>query len=75
MKFAKIQFAERNVAAKALVGLAQRSRITVLADHVFIVPDAALEWLTAQTLPYTLLQGVNYDDVIQALRNLPPHAV
>jgi hypothetical protein len=75
VKFAKIQFAERNVAAKALVGLAQRSRITVLADHVFIVPDAALEWLTAQTLPYTLLQGVNYDDVIQALRNLPPHAV
>ena len=37
MKFAKIQFEDRSVAAKALVGMALRGRVVGLRDHVFIM--------------------------------------
>ena len=75
VKFAKIQFEDRNNAAKALVGLAQRCRVVGLRDHVFIVPEPALGWLAENALAYHLIELLNQDDVIQALRNHPAHAV
>src|ERR1044071_2293861 len=56
MKFAKIHFADEKLAARALVGLAQRGRVVGLRDHTFIVPAPALEWLTENLLPYALIE-------------------
>ncbi len=75
MKFAKIKFASRDSSAKALHGLMQRGRVTVLRDQVFIVPAPALEWLASEQLPYTLLQMMNQDDVVQTLRDNLAHPV
>ena len=55
MKYAKIQFEDDQVAAKALVGMAQRGRVVGLRDHLFIVPEPALNWLTENSLPYKLI--------------------
>ena len=73
MKFAKIQFADRSVAATALVGMAQRGRVVGLRDHVFIVPEPALGWLAENALPYKLVEWLNQDDVVQTLRNNLAH--
>jgi hypothetical protein len=75
MKFAKIQFEDRSVAAKALVGMAQRGRVVGLRDQMFIVPEPALGWLTENSLPYKLVEYLNQDDVVQTLRNNLTHAV
>ena len=75
MKFAKIQFETDDAAATALYGLMQRGRITTFRDRVFIVPEPALEWLAAEKVPYQLLQTMNHDDVVQALRNTLAHPV
>ena len=75
MKYARIQFEDRDVCAKALSGLMQRGKITVLRDQVFIVPEPALEWLASEKLPYKFLQPMNHDDVVEALRNNLAHAV
>ena len=75
MKYAKIQFEGDQVAAKALVGMAQRGRVVGLRDHLFIVPEPALNWLTENSMPYKLIAWLNQDDVVQALRNNLAHAV
>lgn len=75
VKFAKIQFEERSVAAKALVGLGQRCRIVGLPERVFIVPEPELAWLTENALPYKLIEFVNQDDVLQTLRSAPANSV
>ncbi len=75
MKFAKIQFEDRGVAAKALVGMAQRGRVIGLREHAFIVPEPALGWLGENSLPYKLIEWVNQDDVVQTLRNNLAHPV
>ena len=75
MTFAKIKIESRDDCAKALHGMMQRGRVTVLRDQVFIVPTPALEWLTAEKLPFTLLETLHHDDVVQTLRNHPAHPV
>ena len=57
MRFAKIQFADRATAARAMTGLARQGRVTVLRDHVFIVPEPELDRLQAEGLSYRLLGG------------------
>jgi len=52
-----------------------RAKVVVLREGVFIVPEPALEGLTAQGVSYTLLQWLNQDDVLQALRNTLAHPV
>lgn len=74
MKFAKIHFADEQAAAKALAGMAQRGRVVGLRDHVFIVPEPALDWLKENSLSYELITWLNQDDVVQALRNSLTHA-
>ena len=75
MKFAKIRFASDEACAQALKGLATRMRITVLADESFIVPEAGIEWLKAEDLPFQLLEWVNQDYVVQTLRDNLAHPV
>ena len=75
MKFAKIEFGSETDAAKALHGLMQRGKITVLRDHSFIVPMPALDWLKAENIPFKLLANLNHDHVVQTLRDHLAHAV
>jgi hypothetical protein len=69
MKFAKIRFESDDAAGRALVGLATRMRITVLADESFVVPEAGLEWLSSEGLTLEILGWMNQDNVVQALRD------
>jgi len=69
VKFAKIQFDTPEVSARALRGLMVRGRVTVLRDHVMIVPEPALDWLRSESLSYRLLSLLNQDDVVQTLRD------
>jgi hypothetical protein len=50
-------------------------RITVLVNESFIVPEAGLEWLRAEGLTFQILEWVNQDNVIQALRDNLAHPV
>lgn len=75
MKFVKIQFEDREAAAKALVGMARRGRVIGLREYAFIVPESALDWLAENALPYKLVEWLNQDDVVQTLRNNLAHSV
>jgi hypothetical protein len=69
MKFAKVEFESESDAAKALYGLMQLGKVTVLRDHSFIVPLPALDWLTEQKVHFKLLEQLNQDNVVQTLRD------
>ena len=75
MKFAKIRFDSRDARVRAVEGLMQRAKVVALKGGIFIVPNPALEWLASQNIAYTLLESLNQDDVIQALRNTLAHPV
>ncbi len=75
MRFAKIQFESRDVCAQALHGMMQRGKVVGLRDQVFIVPVQALDWLASEHLPYKLVEMMNQDDIVQALRNNLAHPV
>jgi hypothetical protein len=75
MKFAKIRFENRAERVKAVEALMHRAKVVALKGGIFIVPDLALDWLNTQKIAYTLLEKVNQDDVIQALRNTVAHPV
>ena len=75
MKLAKVRFESDAICARALKGLASRMRITVMADESFIVPEAGVEWLRAEGLAFQILEWVNQDNVIQALRDNLAHPV
>ena len=75
MKFANVEFPTEGDAAKALYGLMQRGRITVLRDHSFIVPAPALDWLNEHQIPYTVVRMLNHDDVVTTLRSDLTHSV
>ncbi len=75
MKFAKIRFESRAARVRGVSGLMQRAKVVALRGGLFIVPDPALEWLVSQKIPYTLVESLNQDDVVQTLRNTPAHTV
>lgn len=75
MKFVKIKIESRESCARALQGMMQQGRVTVLRDQIFIVPTAALAWLDSQGLPYHLLQTLHQDNVVQTLRDNLAHPV
>ena len=75
MKFAKVRFESDDECARALKGLATRMRITVLADESFIVPEAGLEWLKTEGLPFQIVEWVSQDNVLQTLRDNLAHPV
>lgn len=74
-KFAKIRFESRDSRVRAIEGLMRRAKVVALKGGAFIVPYSALEWLASQNIAYTLLESLNQDDVIQALRNPVAHLV
>ena len=65
MKFAKIQFESPEDRVRAVAELMERAKVVVLREGIFIVPEPALEALTAQQVSYTVLQWLNQDDVLQ----------
>jgi len=75
MKFAKIRFESRADRVRAVGTLMRRAKVVALRDGVFIVPAPALECLASEEIPFTMLQSLNQDDVIQALRDPLAHAV
>jgi hypothetical protein len=75
VKFAKVQFASDADAAKALHGIMQRGRITGLRDGSFIVPAPALDWLTENNIVFRVVERLNQDDVLQAIRDNLAHPV
>jgi len=75
VKFAKVQFASDADAAKALHGIMQRGRITGLRDGSFIVPAPALDWLTQNNIPFRMVETLNQDDVLEAIRDNLAHPV
>ena len=75
VKLAKVKFESDPVCARALKGLASRMQITILADESFIVPEAGVEWLRAEGSTFQILEWVNQDNVIQALRDNLAHPV
>ncbi len=75
MKFAKIQFESAEDRVRAVADLMPRAKVVVLRDGLFIVPEPALEGLAAQQVAFTVLQWLNQDDVLQALRNTLAHPV
>jgi hypothetical protein len=75
LKFAKIQFESRQARLRAIEGLMQRAKVVALRGGCFIVPEPALEWLSSQGIPYTLIEPLNQDDVVYTLRNNPAHTV
>jgi len=75
MKLAILRFDSDEVCARALKGLATRMRVTVLADESFIVPEAGVEWLKSENLPFQFLEWTSQDHVLQALRDNLAHPV
>jgi hypothetical protein len=75
VKFAKIQFESADDRVRAVADLMQRAKVVALREGVFIVPEPALEGLIAQRVSYRVLQWLNQDDVLQALRNNLAHPV
>jgi len=75
VKFAKIQFESAEDRVRAVADLMPRAKVVVLRDGLFIVPEPALEGLAAQQVAFTVLQWLNQDDVLQALRNTLAHPV
>jgi hypothetical protein len=75
VKLAKVRFESDAICARALKGLASQMRITVMSDESFIVPEAGVEWLRAEGLAFQILEWVNQDNVIQALRDNLAHPV
>ena len=65
VKFAKIQFEDREAAAKALVGMAHQGRVIGLREQTFIVPEPALGGPAEKSLAYKFIEWMNQDDVVQ----------
>jgi len=75
MRLAKIRFTTDEAAGKALLELAKRTKITVLRDESFIVPEAALSWLKSEGLSYEFLNWMHQDHVVETLRDNLAHPV
>ena len=63
-----IQFPDRETEVKGLAVLMRRFSGKVLRDGLHIVPEAALEALTAEKIPYTVKGPATYEQEVAALR-------
>ena len=75
MKFARIRFKSRDGAVKAYYALARRSKVISLPQDQFIVAQPALEWLEKEHFSPTVLEWLNQDEVLQAIRNPAAHSL
>jgi hypothetical protein len=63
-----IQFADRETEIKGLAFLVGRFSGKVLRGGLHIVPEAALEALAAQNIPYSVKGKATYEQQMAALR-------
>jgi hypothetical protein len=63
-----IQFPDRETEIKGLAVLMSRFSGKVLRGGLHIVPEPALEVLTAQKIPYTVKGPATYEQEVAALR-------
>ena len=75
MKFVKISFESEEATVKAYYEMAKRGKVISLAHDQFIVPEPALTWLKDHGIAPTILERLNQDDVVQALRDSLTHPV
>ena len=52
-----------------MLEVAKRGRVTMLRGGYYIIPEPALQFLADEGYAYRLLEMMNHDDVVQALRN------
>jgi hypothetical protein len=63
-----IQFPDRETEIKGLAVLMSRFSGKVMRDGLHIVPEPALEALTAEKIPYTVKGPATYEHEVAALR-------
>jgi hypothetical protein len=69
MQMVKIRVPERSDRAKSLVEMARRGRVVCLPDHVFVVPEPALELLQSLGVNYQELGRGGFDSAEKAPRD------
>lgn len=69
MQMVKIQIPDRKERAEALLEMSGRGRVICLPDHVFIVPDPALDLLNTLGVAYTELGRGGMEYAEKALRD------
>jgi hypothetical protein len=63
-----IQFPDRDTEIKGLAVLMSRFSGKVLRGRLHIVPEPALQVLTAEEIPYTVMGSATYEHEVAALR-------
>ncbi|MBI3412194.1 MAG: hypothetical protein HY040_28010 [Planctomycetes bacterium] len=69
MQMVKIQIAERVGRAKALAELTLRGKVICLPDHVYVVPEPALEVLNEMSVTFVELGRGGLDYAEKTLRD------
>jgi len=69
MQMVKIQIPDKQESAKALVQMSRRGRVLCFAEDVYIVPEPALELLSAQGITFQELGRGGFDYAEKALRD------
>ena len=70
-----ITFADKETEKRALEFLLGRFSGRILKSGEHIVPEAALEALANQNIPFSVKGKATYEQQITAIRNTPPVAV
>ena len=70
-----ITFADRETEKRALAYLLGRFSGRVLRSGEHLVPEAALEALADQNIPFTVKGNTTYEQQMAAIRNLAPAAI
>ncbi len=65
----KIQIADKQESARALVEMSGRGRVLCFADDVYIVPEPALQLLAGLKIQYVELGRGGFDYAEKALRD------
>ncbi len=70
-----IQFPDRETEIKALAYLVGRFSGKVMRDSIHIVPEAAIDALTSQNIPFTVKGKATYEHQMAALRGSAAPAI
>ena len=75
MKYAKIKFDSDEVCADTIHEISRQHEVTMLRGDFFIVPEPAVAWMNTRNISYELVEWMNRNDVVQALRDTLTHQV
>jgi hypothetical protein len=70
-----ITFPDRETEKKALGFLLGRFSGKILRSGEHIVPEAALESLANENIPFTVIGKANYEQQVTAFRDITPSAI